>query len=51
MNANNRHVFYRQLADFTLESERKLHCNLDGEPVLKKRLHFSVRPKHLQVAF
>lgn len=51
MNPANKHIVYRQLAEFTIESEQKLHCNLDGEPVRKKRLQFSVRPRHLKVAF
>ncbi len=51
MNPDNKHIAYRQLAEFTIESEQKLHCNLDGEPVHKKRLHFSVRPRHLKVAY
>lgn len=50
-NPNNRHIAYRQLPEFTIESEQKLHCNLDGEPVCKKKLHFSIRPRHLKVAF
>ena len=51
MNPDNKHIAYRQLAEFTIESEQKLHCNLDGEPVRKKRLHFSVRPRHLKVVY
>ena len=51
MNPNNKHIAYRQLSDFTIESEQKLHCNLDGEPVHKKRLRFSVWPRHLKVAY
>lgn len=51
MNPDNVHVAYRQLAEFTIESDQKLHCNLDGEPVKKKKLRFSVRPRHLRVAF
>ena len=27
-----------------------LHCNLDGEPIHKRKLRFSVLPSHLQVA-
>lgn len=50
-NPDNVHVAYRQLAEFTIESATKLHCNLDGEPIRKKRLRFSVLPSHLQVAF
>jgi len=49
MNPDNVHVFYRQLAEFTIKSERKLHCNLDGEPVHKKELKFSVLPQRLRV--
>ena len=51
MNPENKHIAYRQLAEFTIESEQKLHCNLDGEPVCKKRLRFKVRPRHLKVAY
>ena len=51
MNPDNRNVFYEQLSEFTLESDRKLHCNLDGEPIHKKKLRFSVLPRHLRVAF
>ncbi|MGI9342630.1 MAG: lipid kinase YegS [Gammaproteobacteria bacterium] len=51
MNPDNKHVFYRQLAEFTIESEQKLHCNLDGEPLHKKKLKFSTRPRHLRVAY
>ena len=51
MNANNRFVFYRQLSEFTIEADQPLHCNLDGEPVSKKKLRFRVLPQHLRVAF
>ena len=51
MNPDNVHVAYRQLAEFTIESDQKLHCNLDGEPMHKRKLRFSVRPRHLMVAF
>lgn len=51
MNPDNTHIAYRQLSEFTIESDRKLHCNLDGEPVLKKKLRFSVLPRHLKVAY
>jgi len=50
MNPNNKHVAYRQLAEFTIQSETKLHCNLDGEPLRKKKFHFKVLPRHLKVA-
>ena len=42
-------VTYRQLAEFTLESDRDLHFNLDGEPILTPRVTFSVLPGHLGV--
>lgn len=51
MNPDNTHVRYRQLSEFTIESAEKLHCNLDGEPVYKKKLRFNVLPRHLRVAF
>jgi lipid kinase YegS len=49
MNPDNKHVNYRQLSEFTIESERKMHCNLDGEPLLRKKFRFSVLPRHLAV--
>ena len=51
MNPDNVHIAYRQLAEFTIESDQKLNCNLDGEPMAKRKLHFSIRPRHLKVAF
>jgi lipid kinase YegS len=51
MNPDNKHVVYRQLPEFTIKSEQKLHCNLDGEPIRKKKMRFSVLPKHLRVAY
>ena len=51
MNPDNRFVAYRQLAEFTIESDQKLHCNLDGEPVAKKKLRFRVLPGRLYIAF
>jgi lipid kinase YegS len=50
-NPDNVHVYYRQLAEFTIEAEQKLHCNLDGEPIHKKKLRFGIRPRHLRLAF
>ena len=50
-NPENRHIFYRQLAEFTIESEARLHCNLDGEPIHKKKLRFSILNQALPVAF
>ena len=51
MNPANEYVLYRQMPEFTIESKQKLHCNLDGEPVRKKKLHFSVLPRHLKIAY
>jgi YegS/Rv2252/BmrU family lipid kinase len=51
MNPGNEFLYYRQLPEFTIEADEKLHWNLDGEPVLKKRLTFSVLPQHLGVAY
>ncbi len=48
---DNRYLYYRQLAEFTIESKRDVHFNLDGEPTRKNRLKFSVLPKHLGVVF
>ncbi len=51
MNPDNRFVVYRQLSEFTIETEQKLYCNLDGEPVHKKKLKFNILPQHLRVAY
>ena len=51
MNPDNRFVFYRQLMEFTIEADQKLHYNLDGEPVRKKKLKFNILPQHLRVAY
>jgi lipid kinase YegS len=51
MNPENTSVYYRQLAEFTIEADQKLHCNLDGEPVLKRQLNFSILPRHIKVAY
>jgi len=51
MNPENRFVAYRQLSKFTIDADQPLHCNLDGEPVSKKKLKFSILPGHLKVAY
>lgn len=51
MNPGNKHVAYRQLAKFTIKSKRALQCNLDGEPIRKKKMKFSVLPQRLRVAY
>ncbi|MEP4079893.1 lipid kinase YegS [Haloferula sp.] len=48
-NENNRYLLYRQWEEFTLESDTPLHCNLDGEPVSKRSLRFSVLRRHLRL--
>lgn len=48
-NEENRYMRYRQLANFTIESDTKLHCNLDGEAVRKKKLRFTILPGHLRL--
>jgi lipid kinase YegS len=50
-NRDNQNIFYRRFEKFTIESDNKLHCNLDGEPYLRKKLRFSVLPGHLKVVF
>ena len=50
-NPANECLYYRQLSEFTIEAERDVHFNLDGEPTLQRALTFSVLPKHLGVAF
>ena len=37
--------------ELALEADREVHFNLDGEPTAEHKLHFSVLPKHLKVAF
>jgi diacylglycerol kinase family enzyme len=41
VNPRNRHLLYRQLAAFTIEMEKPLHVNLDGEPF--EGTHFEFR--------
>lgn len=50
-NPENQYVYYRQLSEFTIEAEREVHFNLDGEPARKSKITFSVLPRHLGVAF
>ena len=42
--------FSAYLQQLDMESNGK-RINLDGEPVQKKKLRFSIRPRHLRVAF
>jgi diacylglycerol kinase family enzyme len=41
-------ILHRKSAN---EERQKLHCNLDGEPIRKKKLKFSVLPGRLRVAY
>ncbi len=49
-NPDNRYLYYRQLANFAIESKQDVHFNLDGEPTRTTKLKFSVLPQHLAVA-
>ena len=48
---DNKILRYWQLPEFTIEAQREVHFNLDGEPTTETKLHFSVLRKHLGVAF
>ena len=43
-NPDNRYLYYRQLAKFTIESSRDVHFNLDGEPIQAKKIRYEVLP-------
>ncbi len=51
MNPDNTVIRYWQAERFTIEADRPLHINLDGEPHEVSRLEFSVLPGALQVAY
>ena len=46
----NKSIRYAQLSAFTITSEKELHCNLDGEPMISTNFDFSVVPDALRVA-
>lgn len=48
-NEANRFLFYRQLSSFVIESDRPLHMNLDGEPMVDNRFAFDAHPRALPV--
>ena len=50
-NSDNQFVYYRQLPEFTIETDQDVHFNLDGEPTKQRKLKFSVLPRHLGVAY
>jgi len=47
----NQYLLYRQLEAFTIEFDRDLNLNLDGEAILTRRAEFSVLPRHLRLVF
>ncbi len=51
LNPDNEYLHYKQLPEFTIKAEEKLHCNLDGEPIHKKTLKFSILHRHIKVAY
>jgi lipid kinase YegS len=51
MNPDNVVIRYWQAERFTIESDRSLHINLDGEPVKVQKLEFSVLPHALNVVY
>ena len=50
-NPDNQFVHYWQLPEFTIETDKDVHFNLDGEPTLQNKLKFSVLRRHLGVAY
>jgi YegS/Rv2252/BmrU family lipid kinase len=48
-NENNKFLMYRQLESFVIESDRPLHMNLDGEPLVERRFEFKTHPHALSV--
>lgn len=48
---DNHYLYYRQLAEFTIETSHDVHFNLDGEPIRDNRLRFSILPRHLGVVY
>lgn len=48
-NESNEILLYRQLASFVIESDRPLHMNLDGEPMIESRFAFQTHPRALSV--
>ena len=48
-NKNNRYARCYWLTAFRMESDRPLHMNLDGEPVVESRFEFKTHPRGLSV--
>ena len=49
VNPRNKHLLYRQLSSFTMEMEKPLHVNLDGEPIKGTHFEFQCCPEALSV--
>jgi lipid kinase YegS len=49
MNPRNEHLLYRQISSFTIETEKPLHVNLDGEPIQGTHFEFRCIPEALSV--
>ena len=49
VNPRNEHLLYRQLSAFTIETEKPLHVNLDGEPFEGTHFEFRCCPEALSV--
>lgn len=50
-NPDNQIVFYRQAPHFSMKTDRPLHVNLDGEPVLASELEFGVKRRAIQLIY
>ena len=49
INPRNKHLLYRQLSSFTIETGKPLHVNLDGEPIKGTHFEFQCCPEALSV--
>ena len=49
INPRNEHLLYRQLSAFTIETEKPLHVNLDGESTKGTQFEFRCIPEALSV--
>jgi lipid kinase YegS len=50
-NPRNEHLLYHQLSAFTIETEKPLHVNLDGEPIKGTHFEFRCIPEALSVVW
>lgn len=49
MNSANKFLRYRQASSFTIDADRPLHMNLDGEPMVDQHFSFRTHPGALHV--